>query len=367
MEGKLPEGRPVMKKLNDLGTSKVQVLVALLVMVLIAGGCFVAIKYVTGRYNDQSAAQNSASAEEQAKDILKKISGLAAESDVDFDFDYVTGSCMGVSERGYSIITLADERLYVYEAAFDNAEELSDDERIDIAKAKLGTKEGSIFNENMNFFGISLNEKKTGKAFVSIKVVVGEKISLVEDTVALNEYVVKRANGIEFVREQKIEEAPAEQPEIVTESKQEAPVINEPVQVTPVITNEPEQKQGTEITKEPEQKQAATVNVIENGKLNLAALKKSTADAEVEVVLICTEDKAKAGWCVGGIGIADMEVSDNEALQYKLAKAPTVGKVYTARFAVCDVLAELKAAESDEAYVLFYNGFEIQDVTLTTP
>lgn len=366
------------------GTSKLQVLTAFLVMAVVAFGCTYAIRYVVGQYgSDSNATQSKASAESKADDIAQKVQALAQNADVDFTFDFASGSCIAVSQRGYSVLTIANKKISIYEQPFENTS-ISDNEKIAIAEAKKGTTEGSLFCEDVSFLGIDLADKAEGKATVNIRVLVNEKECTVTREITLNENTVKRANGQEVERietEDTIEEINEQIEEIVEEVNEESKdEQNETVDGVDIVNENEEQIDNAvevieevkqeEVNPEPKEEliqkedvdQTGLINAT--GTLNLAVLKKSTADAEIVVTLLCEEQKAKAGWCVGGIGIGGTEVSDNEALQYKINGAPTVGKVYTARFAVCDILAQVRAEGTDTANVIFYNGFTVQNVEL---
>lgn len=373
-----------MKKNNE-GTSKLQVLTAFFVMAVVALGCAYAIRYVTSQYgSDGSAAQSKANAENKAANVALKVEMLARDADIDFDFDFATGSCVSVSQRGYTVLTIADKKLYIYEESFEDLT-MDDEAKIAMANQKKGMKAGSLFCEDVNFFGIDMDGKKDGKAIVTVRVQVNKKESDLQKEFALNEYTVMRANGQEIERTDMFTDA-SKQDNVENNSEKDPVLTQQEIQPEPQPKDEKIEKQpetkvdetGSEKADEqnvPEQKdepkdepkiekQDNPTGLYVNGALDLATLKKSTADAEIVVTLLCEEQKAKAGWCVGGIGIGGTEVSDNEALQYKISGAPTVGKVYTARFAVCDILAQAKAEGTDAINVIFYNGFTVQNVEI---
>lgn len=383
-----------MKKMNNVGSSKFQVLVALLVMAVIAGGAGYFIYYLTKRFSSEGAELQKQTAASKAEEVYERVAGLAADSDIDFDFDHATASCIGVSQRGFTVITISSNILYITNEPFEGTGCETDDEKVEYARNYLGDKSGDIICEGIKYFGISTSGKAEGTSLVTIKAVAGDESNLLEKEITLNEYVVKRANGIEIIREK---EEPKPSPETIgsvdngdegsdTSEQKKDETIDTSNQVADVnniettLDNVTDEKNETTVeqpemgatenqpqsVQKPEEPKGSVYDVA-TGRLSLEVLKASSADSEIEVEILCASERAKAGWCVGGIGIGQIEISENECFQYKLSADPTVGKIYVVRFAVCDLLAELRATGEAEAYMSFYNGFEILGVKVAAP
>lgn len=370
-----------MKNINNNGSSKFQVLVALLVMTAIAGGAGYFIHYLSKRFSSEGAELQKQTAASKAEEVYERVASLAESSDIDFDFDHATASCIGVSQRGFTIITISTNNLYIKDESFAGTDCETDDEKVEYARTFLGDRSGELLFEGIKYFGISTSAKTDGTSLVTIKAIAGDESHLLEKEIILNEYTVKRANGIEFVREKEPVVLPEEQTPAAIDTNPGQSVENieivdsgnevkEPQETVVPETNKADLEQESEIVNQEVQKNdepKAPVFDETTDRLAIDVLKSSSADSEIEVKILCTESRAKEGWCVGGIGIGRVEISENECFQYKLSADPTVGKIYVVRFAVCDILAELRSTGSVEAYMSFYNGFEILEVNVVAP
>ncbi len=358
-----------MKRTDNNGRSVVEVIIAVFILTVVVVGGFFAIRYITKR-SESGAANGEKGVQAQVTAIAEQVENLVKSADVDILFDFEKSSFAAVNSRGFAIMTLNYGNLYIDEVSFDNPNKMTDDEKVQKAKEMLGTK-GTQIAENVQVFDVDLSDIKFGNVNISCRIQKGDENVNKSKSVTVDDYVYKRVNGIAFEREPITTPtvAPTKAPEPTKEPElKEAPEPTkepEPTDVpdpteTPEPTKEPDPTEAPEPTKAPEPEKPETQKLEQH--FTLDALKNAGEEDVITVTVLCEEDTAKVGWCVGGICIGCDEVSENKALQYCIGKAPTPGKNYKVTFRIADIISEANAAGTDEISVDFYNGFKIESI-----